>query len=128
MAKCAAITSAGTTCKAIPMSGEVYCYVHHPDYQEKRRVEGRKGGKRGGRGRPLREVADAKKEIRRVIQALEDGKIERGIGAVMFQGWSLMLKALETERNNIETTELAQQVDELEQALGVTKQGGRRVS
>jgi hypothetical protein len=43
MAKCAAITSAGTTCKAIPMSGEVYCYVHHP---------GRKGGKRGGRGRP----------------------------------------------------------------------------
>ncbi len=127
MAKCAAITNSGTACKAQPMPGTHYCYAHHPDYQERRRVEGRKGGKRGGRGRPLGEVSDAKKEIRRILQALEDGKIERGIGAVMFQGWGLMLKALETQRNIKETEELAEEVYEIKQALGVDK-GGRRVS
>jgi hypothetical protein len=126
MAKCASITNSGTACKAQLMPDESYCYAHHPDYQERRRVEGRRGGKRGGRGRPLGEVSDAKKEIRRILQALEDGKIERGIGAVMFQGWGLMLKALETERNIKETEELAEEVYEMKQALGVEK--GRRVS
>ena len=52
MAKCTAITAAGSACKGVPMPGESYCYVHHPDTKEERRKHGSKGGRRGGRGRP----------------------------------------------------------------------------
>jgi hypothetical protein len=47
LAKCSAITQAGTACKGTPMDGSSYCYVHHPDHADERRRHGAKGGKRG---------------------------------------------------------------------------------
>ena len=68
MAKCSGITQAGTACKGIPIDGSDYCYAHHPDRTNERRRHGSKGGKRGGRGRPIAELAslrDENAEIRR---------------------------------------------------------------
>jgi hypothetical protein len=113
MAKCAAITAAGTACKGTPITGSSYCYAHDPSTAEERRAYGRKGGKRGGRGRPSTEIQTAKSEIRRVIDAIEAGTIETRVGAVMFQGMNLWLRALEAERNIRETEELAAMVEEL---------------
>jgi hypothetical protein len=53
MPACGFIKPSGEACKALPMKGEGWCYVHHPQYQERRRRDGSKGGKRGGRGRPV---------------------------------------------------------------------------
>jgi len=100
-------------CKRIVETGETYCYSHDPARQEERKRNARKGGKRGGRGRPSAEVNAAKAEIRRIIDTLEEGTIETKVGATMFQGWNLMLRALETERNIIETQQLAEMVEEL---------------
>src|SRR3712207_6265265 len=116
MRKCAAITASGTACKGIPIEGSSYCYVHSPETAEERKAYGRKGGKRGGRGRPSAEIHAAKGEIRRVIDAIEAGDIETKVGTAMFQGWNLILRALDTERNIRETEELAEQVRELWEA------------
>src|SRR5918996_696617 len=62
MTKCSGITQADTACKGIPIDGSQWCYVHHPDYAEVRRRHGSKGGKRGGRGRPVAELASLRDE------------------------------------------------------------------
>jgi hypothetical protein len=113
MSKCAAITASGTACKGIPIEGSACCYVHDPTTAQERRLNGKRGGKRGGRGRPTAEINAAKTEIRRVIDALENATIETKVGTAMFQGWNLILRSLEAERNIKETEEIAAMVEEL---------------
>jgi hypothetical protein len=56
MARCAGITAAGERCKAEAMPSEQWCWNHHPDHEQARRRRASKGGKRGGRGRPIAEL------------------------------------------------------------------------
>jgi len=49
------------------------------------------------------------------------GRIERGTGAVVFQGFNALLKAVETERRVRETDELLERIEALEEQT----QGGR---
>jgi hypothetical protein len=113
MDACTAIKGNGERCRGIPIHGTQWCVAHHPQYDAARKQGGVKGGKRGGRGRPSTEIHMAKSEIRRVIDAIEAGDIETRKAAVMFQGWNLILRALETERNIKETEELAAMVEQL---------------
>jgi hypothetical protein len=113
MGKCAAIKANGERCRLDARPGSDYCYNHSPEFAEQRRRHGRKGGKRGGRGRPLGEVQTVKAELKRIIDAIEKGAIDTRVGNAMFNGWNLVLRSLESERAWIETTELQQQVDEL---------------
>lgn len=116
MAKCAAITAAGSACKGVPMPGESYCYVHHPDTKEERRKHGSKGGRRGGRGRPSpisAELARLQAVFERLAERIERGEIDRGSAAVMIQAYNgarscvaAMLKAKELEELEVRLTEL----------------------
>jgi hypothetical protein len=45
---------------------------------------------------------------------VQDGTIERGVGAVVFQGFNTLLKAVEVERRIRETDELAERIEQLE--------------
>ena len=56
MTKCSGITQAGTACKGIPIEGSQWCHAHHPTVLTNA-AHGSKGGKRGGRGRPVAELA-----------------------------------------------------------------------
>ena len=85
MAKCAGITQAGAACKGIPIEGSDYCYVHHPDYAEERRRHGSKGGKRGGRGRPVSELAKLQGWFEDLAEQVLDGELERAKAAVACQ-------------------------------------------
>jgi hypothetical protein len=85
MKKCSAITDKGARCKAIPMRGEQYCYVHHPDHAEDRRRHGSKGGKRGGRGRPISELAKLQGWFEELAEQVLDGELERAKAAVACQ-------------------------------------------
>ena len=85
MAKCSAITRAGTACRGIPIDGSGYCYVHHPDHAEERRRHGAKGGKRAGRGRssPVSsELARLQGRFEELADKVLAGEVERGVGAV----------------------------------------------
>ena len=121
MAKCSGITQAGTACKGIPIDGSQWCYVHHPDRANERRRHGAKGGKRGGRGRPLAELADVKRQLRELAEDVIAGRADRGDAAVAGQLLGTFLRAVAIELKVREQDEILQRIEALEQQEG----GGR---
>lgn len=112
-AKCAAITLGGAPCKGLVRPGNEYCPAHDPARQEARRRAASKAGK----SKPGRELTEAKRDILDVIKAVREESIERPVGAVVFQGYNTLLKALDVERRWRETDELEARLEELEAAL-----------
>jgi hypothetical protein len=77
----------------------------------------RQGRKSGGRGRGAAgEMSEAKRQIRGVIGGVLRGNLARGVGAVLFQGYNTLLKAVEVERKIREQGELEERLAALEQA------------
>jgi hypothetical protein len=116
MAKCAAITAAGSACKGIPMPGESYCYVHHPDTKETRRKAGSKGGRRGGRGRPSpvsAELARLQTVFEGLAERIEVGEIDRGTAAVMIQAYNGARACAVGALKARDQEELAKELEEL---------------
>jgi hypothetical protein len=97
MAKCAAITQSGTACKGIPIDDSGYCYVHHPDHTDKRRRHGSKSGKRGGRGRPLTDVANAKQRLSDLADDVLNGVVDRSVAGTASQILNVYLRAVDLE-------------------------------
>jgi hypothetical protein len=58
-----------------------------------------------------------------VISNALSGEIERGVAAVVFQGYNALLKAVETERKIREQEEILERIERLEQAAA--NEGGR---
>lgn len=119
MTKCSGITQAGTACKGIPIDGSQWCYVHHPDRIEERRRHGSKGGKRGGRGRTSAtqaELQEVKELIRGLVGGVLKGTRDRGDAAVCGQLLNVALRAISTELQVREQTDLIERIEELESA------------
>jgi hypothetical protein len=110
--RCNAITKGGDRCKLEATTGS-YCWSHAPETAELRRQRGQRGGKARGAG----ELAEIKRAIREVIEGVQDGRTERGVGAVAFQGFNALLKAIELERKVREQEVLEQRIEELEREL-----------
>ena len=68
-------------------------------------------------------MAEVKREIRRVIADVDSRRTERGVGAVIFQGYNTLLKAIETERKIRDQEELVERIERLER--GQNNRGGR---
>ena len=85
MAKCTAITRGGGRCRGVAIDGSGLCYSHHPDHEQDRRRAARKGGKRGGRGRPTSELARLGVRFEELADKVLSGEVERGVGAVAGQ-------------------------------------------
>ena len=117
MAKCSGITQAGTACKGIPIDGSQWCYVHHPDRTDERRRHGSKGGNRGGRGRPVTELARLGARFEELADMVLRGEVDRADGAVAGQ---LLNGARACTRDGLkakEVEELEQRLESLEQVL-----------
>jgi hypothetical protein len=117
--RCAAITKGGSRCKLDATPGSNYCWNHAPENAEARSRRARRGGKARG----AYEMAEVKREIRRVIDAVDTGETERGVGAVLFQGFNTLLKAVEVERKIREQEELTERLEALESVLKVRSTG-----
>jgi hypothetical protein len=85
MGKCTAITRGGGRCKGVAIDGSGLCYSHHPDHEQDRRRAARKGGKRGGRGRPTSELARLGARFEELADKVLSGEVERAAGAVAGQ-------------------------------------------
>jgi hypothetical protein len=118
LAKCSAITQAGTACKGIPIDGSGWCYVHHPDHFEERRRHGSRGGKRGGRGRPVAELAALRVENAEIRERLLEGELLPGVAAVAIQSINTDIRAVSAALKAREQEELETRLEELEQVLG----------
>jgi hypothetical protein len=117
LAKCSGITQAGTACKGIPIDGSQWCYVHHPDHAEERRRHGSKGGRRGGRGRPVAELGSLRDENADIRRRLLEGELLPNVAAVAVQSINTDIRAVGVVLKAREQEELVERLEALEEAL-----------
>jgi hypothetical protein len=125
LVKCSGITQAGTACKGIPIDGSQWCYAHHPDRAKERRRHGSKGGRRGGRGRPIAELGALRDENAEIRRRLLEGELLPNVAAVAVQSINTDIRAVGTAMKAREQEELVERLEGLEEALEQWK-GERR--
>ena len=125
MAKCTAITRGGERCKGIAIDSSGYCYAHHPDHEQDRLKAARKGGKRGGRGRPQAELAAIKQRLSGLADDVLEGRQDKGVAAVASQVLNVYLRAVSVELKVREQTELIERLESLEEVLEHQKETRR---
>jgi hypothetical protein len=125
MAACSHLKPDGKGCKAQPLRGEQWCYVHHPDLAEKRKAASRRGGHRAGRGRPLAELGEVKRQLRDLADDVMSGRADRANAAVAGQLLGTFLRAVSVELKVREQDEILQRLDDLESAARHSDGRGR---
>ena len=123
MGKCTAITRGGGRCRGVATDGSGLCYSHHPDHEQDRRRAARKGGKRGGRGRPSAELGRLQRRFEELAEGVLSGEVDRAAGAVAGQ---LLNGARACVRDGLtarEQEELVERLEELEASLQGRKAG-----
>jgi hypothetical protein len=125
MALCSGIRADSGRCKAQAIRGSDYCFNHHPDYEAARQRRASKGGKRGGRGRPVSELGRLQGRFEELAEQVLAGEIERASAAVACQ---LLNGARACVRDALaarEQEELVERLEALEGALEQTRGGNR---
>ncbi len=125
MALCSGIKADGGRCKAQAMRNSEWCIGHDPDQAEARRRRASKGGKRGGRGRPQVELAEIKRRLSDLADAVLEGRQDRADAAVAGQLFNTYLRAVSVELRAREQLEITERLESLEEALK-QNQGGSR--
>jgi hypothetical protein len=123
LAKCSGITRSGERCKGVAIDGSGLCYSHSPDYEEDRRRAARKGGKRGGRGRPVVELCDLKVRLEDLAEDVLAGRVDRQDAAVAGQLYNYAIRAVSVGLKAKEVEEIEGRLEELETLLA-QKQAG----
>jgi hypothetical protein len=126
MSRCAAIRADGGRCKAEAMPEAKWCWNHHPDYEQARRRRASKGGKRGGRGRPIAELGTLRDENAEIRRRLLEGELLPNVAAVAVQSINTDIRAVGAALKAREQEELTERLEALEEALGRKNEGDRR--
>jgi hypothetical protein len=124
LAKCTGITRDGERCRGIAIEGSDHCYAHDPDRAEERRRNAHKGGKRGGRGRPVAELGALRAENADIRERLLKGELSPGVAAVAVQSINTDIRAVGAALKAREQEELVARLEELEELE--TRKEGRR--
>ncbi len=123
MSLCSGIKADGGRCKAQAISDTEWCFNHHPDYEEQRRRRGSKGGKRGGRGRPVVELAAIKSKLEILADDVLSGSVDRSDAAVVAQIYNTVIRAVATGLKAKEVEEIEGRLEELETLLAQREAG-----
>jgi hypothetical protein len=129
MARCSGIRADGGRCRAQAIRSSEYCVNHHPDYEDARRRRNSKGGKRGGRGRPVSELARLQGRFEELADKVLSEEVERGVGAVAGQLLNGARACIRDALAAREQEELVGRLEELERLLEAPERkpgGGRR--
>ena len=121
MGKWTTTTRGGGRCRGVAIDGSGLCYSHHPDHDQDRRRAARKGGKRGGRGRPTGELARLAFRFEELADKVLAGEVDRAAGAVAGQ---LLNGARACVRDGLsarEQEELIERMEQLERGLQAQK-------
>jgi hypothetical protein len=123
--RCTAIKPNGERCKGRAIEGSEWCWNHDPSHAGAHRRHGSKGGKRGGRGRPVSELGALRVENAEIRERLLEGKLKPGVAAVAIQSINTDIRAVATTLKAREQEELIERLEALEGALE-HKRGGNR--
>ncbi len=128
MSRCAGIKADGGRCGAQAMRDSEWCIGHDPDKAEARRRRASKGGKRGGRGRPVAELAALRVENaeirRRLLEGGEEG-LPPNVAAVAVQSLNTDARLVVAALKAREQEELEARLEQLEALLESKNEGGR---
>jgi hypothetical protein len=122
---CSAIRADGGRCRGVPIRASEWCASHHPDTQQARQRGSKKGGRRGGRGRPAAEVGELKKQLSDLYTSVLTGMTEPKIGSVLAQIGNARIRLVETELRVKEQLELEARLEQLESLLENQKEAQR---
>jgi hypothetical protein len=125
MGVCSGIRADGGRCRAQAMSDSEWCINHHPDRSEARRRRASKGGKRGGRGRPVAELGALRDENSDLRCRLLEGELQPNVAAVAVQSINTDIRAVGAALKAKEQEELEGRLEELEAALEQQKESRR---
>jgi hypothetical protein len=125
MSRCAGIRADGGRCKAEAMPEAEWCWNHHPDYEQARRRRASKGGKRGGRGRPIAELGNLRDENADIRRRLLEGELLPNVAAVAVQSINTDIRAVGVALKAKEQLELIERLEDLEESSEQRK-GERR--
>ena len=126
MTTCTGITRTGKRCKGVAIDSSGLCYAHHPDHAEDRRRAARKGGHRGGRGRPQAELSDIKRRLSDLADDVLEGRQDKGVAAVASQVLNVYLRAISVELKVREQTEIIERLEALEASSSGASSGASR--
>ena len=125
MSACSGIRADGGRCQAQAMRNSEWCINHHPNRAEDRRRRASKGGKRGGRGRPITELGALRDENAQIRRRLLEGELLPNVAAVAVQSINTDIRAVGAAMKAREQEELVERLEEIEEALEQRK-GERR--
>lgn len=125
MSVCSGIRADGGRCRAQAMRNSEWCINHHPERAELRRRRASKGGKRGGRGRPIAELGALRDENADIRRRLLEGELAPNVAAVAVQSINTDIRAVGAALKAREQEELTERLEALEEALEQRK-GDRR--
>src|SRR5215218_666094 len=114
MSACSGIRADGGRCQAQAMRNSEWCINHHPDRSEVRRRRASKGGKRGGRGRPIAELGALRDENADIRRRLLEGELLPNVAAVAVQSINTDIRAVGATLKAREQEELIERLEELE--------------
>jgi glutathione S-transferase len=117
MSHCAGIKADGGRCGAQAIRGSEWCFNHHPDYEEQRRRRASRGGRRGGRGRPVAELSELKRRFEGLATDVLSGEVDRADAAVAGQLLNYAVRAVAVGLKAKEVEELEARLEELESAI-----------
>jgi hypothetical protein len=117
MGRCAGIRADGGRCKAEAMPQAQWCWNHHPDYEQARRRRASKGGRRGGRGRPIAELGSLRDENADIRRRLLEGELLPNVAAVAVQSINTDIRAVGATLKAREQEELVERLEALETVL-----------
>jgi len=108
------------------MRNSEYCINHHPDKAETRRRRASRGGKKGGRGRPIAELGTLRDENAEIRRRLLEEELLPNVAAVAVQSINTDIRAGGAILKAREQEELRERLEALEETLGRKNEGGRR--
>jgi len=117
MSVCSGIRADGRRCQAQAMRSSEWCINHHPDRTELRRRRASKGGRRGGRGRPIAEVGALRDENAEIRRRLLEGELPPNVAAVAVQSINTDIRAVGATLKAREQEEITERLTELETLL-----------
>jgi hypothetical protein len=93
--------------------GQSHCYQHDP----KRADDRRRNASKGGRSKGNLKLAKLDRQLEDLAADALEGKVERGVAAVVNQIVNMRVRLLEVERKIKETEELETRLEALEDVL-----------
>jgi hypothetical protein len=125
LSRCTAIKGSGERCKGRAIEGSQWCWNHNPDHADERRRHGAKGGKRGGRGRPIAELASLRDENADIRRRLLEGELLPNVAAVAVQSINTDIRAVGAAMKAREQEEIIERLEALEASSSGASRGGR---